>query len=153
MYKIAAIVGDLGPSQKSFYMIKEFNKASMSKEFSMSAFYSRPAIPVAKPHFSCKNISFLAGYDGTAIATDLTGADMLLKSHTSADKYLYLWDIKWITHPVNFTVACNILLDKRLKIIARSDSHATVINNFCNKQLDGILDNWNMEGLIRIVTP
>jgi hypothetical protein len=64
---------------------------------------------------------------------------------------LYLWDIDWLTQPVNFSVACNILLDKRLKIIARSDSHATVINNFCNKQPDGILDNWNMEGLIRIL--
>ena len=151
MYKIAAILNDLGPSQKSFYMIKEFNKAAMSRQFSMSAFYSRPSMPVTKPHFSCKNISFLAGYDGAAIATDLIGADMLLKSHTSAHKYLYLWDIDWITHPVNFTVACNILLDKRLKIIARSDSHATVIDNFCNKQPDGILDNWNMESLIRIL--
>lgn len=151
MYKIAAIVNDLGPSQKSFYMIKEFNKAAMSRQCSMSAFYSKPSAPVTKPHFSCRNISFLAGYDGAAIATDLIGADMLLKSHTSSDKYLYLWDIDWITYPVNFSVACNILLDKRLKIIARSDSHATVIDNFCNKKPDGILDNWNMEELMRIL--
>jgi|TARA_R100001163_G_C5052650_1_gene189284 hypothetical protein len=151
MNKIAAVVNDLGPSQKSFYLIKEFNRAAASKDFSMSVFYSRPSVPVTRPHFSCKNISFLSGYDGAVIATTLPEADMLLKSHTSADKYLYLWDIDWLTQPVNFSVACNILLDKRLKIIARSDSHATVINNFCNKQLDGILDNWNMEELIRIL--
>ena len=126
MNKMAAIVNDIGPSQKSFYMIKEFNKAAMSKDFSMSAFYSRPAIPVTKPHFACSNISFLAGYDG---------------------------DIEWLTHPVNFSAACDILLDDRLKLIARSDSHATVINNFCNKKIDGVLDNWNIDELISIVTP
>jgi|TARA_R110001599_G_scaffold317920_1_gene527318 hypothetical protein len=153
MNKIAAIINDMGPSQKAFYMIKEFNKAAMSKDFSMSAFYSRPAMPITKPHFACSNISFLAGYDGAAIATDLIGADMLLKSHTAADKYLYIWDIEWLTNPVNFSVACDILLDDRLKLIARSDSHATVINNFCNKRLDGILDNWDIDELINIVTP
>ena len=151
MNKIAAIINDMGPSQKAFYMIKEFNKAAISKDFSMSVFYSRPAMPVTKPYFSCRNVSFLSGYDGAAIATDLTGADMLLKSHTAASKYLYLWDIEWITRTVNFSVACDILLDDRLKIIARSDSHATVINNFCNKKIDGVLDNWNIDELISIV--
>lgn len=151
MNKIAGIVGDLGPSQKSFYMIKEFNKAAMLKDYSLSAFYSRPSVPVTRPFFSCKNISFLAGYDGVAIATDLISADMLLKSNTASDKYLYLWDIDWITNPVNFSVACDILLDDRLKLIARSDSHATIINNFCNKQLDGILDNWDIDELMRIL--
>ena len=86
-----------------------------------------------------------------AIATDLISADMLLKSNTASDKYLYLWDIDWITNPVNFSVACDILLDDRLKLIARSDSHATIINNFCNKQLDGILDNWDIDELMRIL--
>ena len=124
-------------------MIKEFNKAAMLKDYSLSAFYSRPSVPVTRPFFSCKNISFLAGYDGVAIATDLISADMLLKSNTASDKYLYLWDIGY--------VACDILLDDRLKLIARSDSHATIINNFCNKQLDGILDNWDIDELMRIL--
>lgn len=150
MIKIAAIVNDLGPSQQSFYMIKEFNKASMSKDVSMSAFYNRPSIPVTKPYFSCRNISFLSGYNGVAIATGLLEADMLLKSHNNAQKYLYLWDIEWLTKPVNFTAACNILLDDRLKLIARSDSHATIINHFCNKQLSGIVDNWNINELLKV---
>jgi len=76
---------------------------------------------------------------------------MLLRSHNKSDKYLYVWDMEWLTRPVNFSVACNILRDERLKLIARSDAHATVINSFCNKQLSGILDNWNINELLTIV--
>jgi hypothetical protein len=152
MIKLAAIVNGLGPSQKCFYLIKEFNKAATSKDMSISAFYEKPMLPVIKPHFSCRNISFLSGYDGIAIATSLLAADTLLKSHNSSKKYLYLWDIEWLTTPVNFAVACNILLDDRLNLIARSESHATVINHFCNKQLSGIVDNWNINELLKVTT-
>tara|TARA_Y100000310_G_scaffold336549_1_gene421402 strand:+ start:805 stop:1266 length:462 start_codon:yes stop_codon:yes gene_type:complete len=150
MQKLAAIVDDLGPSQKSFYLIKEFNKAAISKDMSISVFYGRPTIPVTVPHFSCKNMAFLSGYDGVAIATNLSSANTLLRSHNNSKKYLYLWDIEWLTMPVNFAMACNILLDNRLKLIARSESHATVINHFCNKQLSGIVDNWNLDELLKI---
>ena len=150
MQKLAAVLNDLGPSQKCFYLIKEFNKAATSKDMSVSVFYSQPMIPVAKPHFSYRNISFLSGYDGVAIATSILEADSLLKSHNSSKKYLYLWDIEWLTSPINFAAACNILLDDRLKLIARSESHATVINHFCNKQLSGIVDNWNLDELLKV---
>ena len=152
MIKIAATVSELGPSQECFYLIKEFNKAATSKDVSVSTFYNRPTIPVTKPHFSCRNISFLSGYDGIAIASNMLAADKLLKSHNSSKKYLYLWDIEWLRTPVNFPAACDILLDDRLKIIARSESHATLINHFCNKQVAGIVDNWNINELLKVTT-
>ena len=149
--KIAAVVDELGPSQKCFYLIKEFNKAATSKDMSVSAFYNRPTVPVTKPHFSCRNTSFLSGYDGIAIASNLRSADTLLQSHNGSKKYLYLWDIEWLRNPVHFPVACNILLDDRLKLVARSESHATIINHFCNKQVVGIVDNWNIDTLLKVV--
>ena len=145
-------MGDLGPSQNCFYLIKEFNKAATSKDVSVSAFYNKPMMPVTQPHFSCRNISFLSGYNGVAIATSILSADTLLKSHNNSKKYLYLWDIEWLLRPVNFTAACGVLLDDRLKLIARSESHATVINHFCNKQLSGIVDNWNIDELLKVTT-
>jgi hypothetical protein len=86
-----------------------------------------------------------------AIAASLTCAETLLRSHNRSDKYLYLWDIDWLITPVNFSVACNILRDDRLKLIARSESHAKVISNFCNKEVSGIVDNWNIGELQRII--
>ena len=151
MNKIAAILDGLGPSQKSFYMIKEFNKAAAMKDISACAFYKKPSMPVIRPYFSCRNIAFLSGYHGAAIATTLDEANILLKSHNNSKKYLYLWDLEWLVNPVNFSAACDILLDNRLNIIARSESHASVINNFCNKEIIGIVDNWNMDQLLDII--
>ena len=151
MNSVAAIVDDLSASQKSFYLIKEFNKAATLKDMSMSVFYGRPTVPVIVPHFSYRNMSFLSGYNGIAIATNLSNANALLKSHNNSKKYLYIWDIEWLTTPTNFVAACDILLDNRLKLIARSESHATIINNFCNKQVVGIVDNWNIGELLTIV--
>lgn len=150
MTSIAAIIGDLSPSQNSFYMIKEFNKLAAIKDMSISLFYSRPSVPVIKPFFSCRNISFLSGYNGVAIATSIMDADILLKSHNNSKKYLYLWDLEWLKSPKNFSDVCKILLDKRLNLIARSESHASVIDNFCNKKVVGIIDNWNVNQLLSL---
>jgi hypothetical protein len=42
-------------------------------------------------------------------------------------------------------------LDDRLSIIARSESHAQLIENFCNKKVIGVIDNWNLNQIIDIV--
>lgn len=151
MIEIAAVLHDLGPSQKSFYMIRQFNKLAAMKDFSVSAFYSRPAMPVTKTIFSCRNISFLSGFNGIAIATSLSDVDILLKSHNNSKKYLYLWDMEWLANPMAFSSVSNVLLDERLKIIARSKSHASVIENFCNKKTIGIVDNWDLSQLLSLV--
>ncbi len=152
MINISAVIEDLGTSQKAFYLIKEFNKISSDVNVCASVFFERPAIPVTKPLFACRSISFLSAHNGTAIATTLQEADRLLKSNNSAKKYLYLWDLEWLEQPVYFSAACNVLRDERLRLIARSDSHAKVIENFCNKQICGIVDNWDSQKLIPILT-
>jgi hypothetical protein len=152
MINISAVIEDLGASQKAFYLIKEFNKISSDVNVCASIFFERPTIPVTKPLFACRSISFLSAHNGSSIATTLQEADRLLKSNNSAKKYLYLWDLEWLEQPVYFSAACNILRDERLSIIARSDSHAKTIENFCNRRPCGVVDNWDSQKLISILT-
>lgn len=149
--KIAAVIDNLGPSQKSFYMIKEFNKACDDTKLCLSAFFVRSAIPVVPVMFSCKSISFLSGFHGTAISTTVTEADALLKSSNNSRKIFYMWDAEWLISPRNFHEISSVLLDNRLDIICRSDSHAKLLENFCNKKPIGIVDNWNMEQILGIL--
>ena len=148
---IAAVINDMGPSQKAFYLVKEFNKAIANVQISVSAFFNMAMMPVIHPLFCCNNIAFIANYHGHAISTSLTEADILLKSNTNSVKYLYLWDMDWLTSPVHFTPAMNILRDDRLNIIARSKSHSDIIENFCNKSPMGIVDNWNLDQLVGVI--
>ena len=150
MNSIAAILDDLSASQNSFYVIREFNKLAAHKDMSVSLFYIRPSMPVIKPFFSSRNISFLSGFNGTAIATTIANAKILLNSHNNSKKYLYLWNLEWLKTPSNFSDVCEILLDKRLNLIARSESHASVIKNFCNKDVAAIIDNWNVNQILSL---
>ena len=150
MKNISAFVKDLAVSQKSFYLIKEFNKCLNDTDISTSVFVERPAIPPIPTHFSCKNISFLSGYHGIVIATTIDGADIILKASNASSKYLYLWDMEWLETPLFFETAMRILRDDRLKIIARSQSHAELIQNFCNKSPVGIVSDWNIQELLAI---
>jgi hypothetical protein len=148
---IAAVIEHLGPSQKSFYLIKEFNKAINRKDMCVSVFFQKSTVPVVPLMFSSKSVSFLSGFHHNAVCTTISEADMLLKSSNNANKYLYLWDLEWLYLPQNYNSICNVLLDDRLSIIARSESHAQLIENFCNKRTIGILDNWNLNELVRII--
>ena len=148
---IAAVVNDLGPSQNSFYLIKEFNKIASDRRMSVSVFFERSSIPVVPTMFSCKSVSFLSGYHHNAIATSLSEANIILKGNNAAKKFLYLWDLEWLRNPGQYDAVCSILLDDRLNIVARSKSRATMIENFCNKKPVGIVDNWNINELMGVV--
>ena len=151
MVSIAAVVGDISTSQNSFFMIKEFNKLIEDVRFSTSVFFQRPSVPPVKPFFACRGVTYLSSYHGVAIATGMQEAQVLLNSGNASDKYLYVWDLEWIDNPMMFDQAMKIMRDKRLKIIARSESHAVAIDNFCNKKPIGIVSDWNAEQLIRLV--
>ncbi len=151
MINITAVLEDLGPSQKAFYFIKNFNELSRNPNFSCSAFLCNIGMPVTKPLFSCSSVSFFSDYFGIAISTSIAEAETLLKSNNNSKKYLYLWDLEWLTRPMNYSQACKILLDKRLKIITRSKSHAQIIENFCNKKPIGVVEDWNKEQLLDLL--
>ena len=151
MINISAIVPDLSMSQNSFYLIKEFNKCLSNTDLSMGVFHLRAAIPPIQPLFSCKNVAFLNTYHGAIISTRIEEANIILKSTCKHDRYLYLWDLDWLENAVYFSTAMQTMRDEKLKIIARSKSHAEVIRNFCNRDVCGIVDNWNMDQLLEIV--
>lgn len=153
---IAAVMTKLDFSDNCFYMIKEFNKATeiLSKRISTSLFFSVPTsepLPV-KCCFAHQFSYYLESYEGMAIATNLKDADSILKIAGGADAYLYLWDLPWNYRSVDFEDSVKIMRDDRLKIIARSKSHAQAIESFCNKKVVAIVDNWDLEKLSEIYT-
>jgi hypothetical protein len=151
LLKIAALVKDLSISQSSFYLIKEFNKCISNTNISTGVFHIRSSTPPIQPLFGCKNVGFLGSYQGTVISTSIEDAGISLKTSSNSKKFLYIWDLDWIENPVFFSTAMSILRDNRLRIIARSSEHAKVIDNFCNKSVCGIVDNWNINQLLKII--
>jgi hypothetical protein len=148
MINIAAHVHDLSPSQKSFYLIKEFNKCIDNTDISPSVFHNRNCIPPKNPFFATKMSLFMSSFKGVLIGTTLEEVRTILKLPAKSDRYFYLWDLDWLKNPVHFESAMKILRSDHIKIITRSKTHADVVEAFCNKKTIGIVDNWNMEQLL-----
>jgi len=148
---IAAVIEDLAISQKSFYLIKAFNKGIDNTDNSFGVFYQRPSIPPIEPLFGCKLTAYLASFEGVVIPTTLKEAEICLKSTNKTRIFLYLWDLSWLENSINFSKAMDILRNEKTNIIARSASHAKCIENFCNKTPIGIVDNWDMDDMMGII--
>jgi len=149
---IAAIVDSLGPSQLSFYLIKEFNKLIKDVNFSPVCYYNNISTPMLNPFFGCMNISSFSSFSGIAVATTIELANMLLVTNNSADKYFYVWDLEWIRRPLDFDDASQIMANDKLNLVARSEDHASLIENYCNRPVSGIMDNWKIDDLLNIIS-
>ena len=143
MINIAAIIDDLSMSQKSFYLIKEFNKCISNTDISTGIFYNRISTPPIEHLFACK-------IERDSVLIRCREAEITLKTANNSKRFLYLWDMDWTMKPVDFDKYMSILRDDRLRIIARSQSHVDCIENFCNKNVVGIVDNWDIDSLMEI---
>lgn len=151
MKRIAAVVDNLGPTQSSFYLIKEFNKLVKDVEYSPVCFYNNLAPPVLKPFFSVMNISYYANYYGVTVANSVETANLMLKTQNSSDKFFYVWDLEWLRNPLVFTDVVQIMRDENIQLIARSQYHKDLIEKYANREVLGVVDNWNMEQLEELV--
>jgi len=148
---IAAIVKNLGPSQCNFFLVKEFNKLSEDCSNSCSVFVNNVTIPVTDPCFSCPIVTFLPQFSGSCIATSISTANQLLECTGTTKKFLYIWDLEWLNNPASYSETIKIMSNKKINLIARSNSHAGVINNFCNRDVCGIVEDWDKDQLLNIM--
>ncbi len=151
MNRIAAVVDSLGPTQSSFYLIKEFNNLAKDTNYAPICFYNNLSPPVVKPHFATMNISYYATYYGCTIANSVETANLVLKTQNSSRKFFYVWDLEWLRRPIQFTDVVSIMRDKRIELITRSQYHKDLIEKYANREVAGIVDNWNMQQLEEIV--
>lgn len=151
MNNIAAILDDVAISQNSFSFIKSFNSLS-SNNNAVYCFYNNISAPPIQPLFSMMNIYYATSFNnGHMIATTLNNATILLNIHSAVKKYLYLWDLEWIRDGLDFSYVNSILKNPSINIIARSQSHAALIQNYTNQTIKYTLDDWNPKQLLEII--
>lgn len=151
MNNIAAIFDDIAVSQSSFSFIKSFNALSNNNN-AVYCFYNNISAPPMQPLFSIMNIYYANLFNnGHMIATTLNNAKTLLNIHSSVKKYLYLWDLEWVRYRLDFSYTNSILKNPNINIIARSQSHADIIQNYTNQTIKHILDDWNPDQLLEII--
>tara|TARA_Y100000296_G_scaffold73233_1_gene90503 strand:- start:413 stop:874 length:462 start_codon:yes stop_codon:yes gene_type:complete len=149
--KLATIVNAIDQTQMAFYMTKELNKTLDDIKYAPICFYNVLSHPPITPLFACMNISYYSRFDGATIATNIETANMMLKTKNNSRKFLYLWDLEWLRRPLDFDDIISVLCHPDINIIARSDSHKNMITNYCNREVAGIVDNWSIGQLEKII--
>ena len=150
MNKIACLIENLGASQYSHSLIKNFNE--LSKNNDVYFFSKVPPMITSNICFSVMNIYNMNNFHGNIFATNIEDASILKKLTSKSKKFLYLWDIEWIRQPQDFYKNIEVLKSKDINLVVRSESHALIVENYVNKQVDYILEDWNHEQILKIVS-
>lgn len=103
-----------------------------------------------KPNFSIMNSFYLPHYSGHVICSSIETLKVALKTHGNYNIYLYLWDLEWLRDGGNFE-NYKVISDNRVTLISRSESHSKIIENFSNRKVNHILEDWDINQIRKII--
>ena len=152
--KIASIVENLSMSQNTFWMTKTFNQLN-KYDIHPSCFYINLGSTGIKMNFPNMNVYYASNFSDTTkpilISTSLKTLEVSMNLKINARRMLYLWDIEWLRLTTSSLFSYNknvdLLRNKNIELIARSSNHANVISNYCNREIDFIIDDWNIQDI------
>lgn len=152
MLKIAGLVNNLGPSQLAYHAIHNINYTLINKpELDILLFYenvNRPCLPL---NFAVMQMYEAWNYDGICVATDLNTAAKLINFPGPKRKFFYVWDLEWLRlKQKHFNVLYNIYAAPQLELLARSKSHAKLIEDCWNTKVTSIIDNFNLREIMEL---
>ena len=150
--QIGILLEDLSASQLTFYTIKNINDYLENSDIDFVVIFQNSTTSMITPRFSTMSVSEMWSFNGIVIATSVTTALSMQKTCTPVEKYFYVWDLDWHRQSGReFEYTIQAYNDPKLNLIARSSSHAKAIKNYCNRDVCGIVDNFNIDQLIGVI--
>lgn len=146
------LVNDLHASQLSYYLtrnVNEYIKSDPSLDFVV--FFENLSKPVLVPNFALMQVAEAWGQPGVSIATSLTTASRLIHFPAPSKKFFYVWDLEWL-RPTNkvYDLYAGIYLHPELKLLARSEEHASLIKNSFNREVEAIVSDFDMNKILEV---
>lgn len=133
--KVGVAVSDLSASQLNLLIIGQLE--NNIENFDGSVFFCNVTHPLKEPRFACYQIAEMYNYDGVSIATDLQTANKLLFMLSPPEKYFYVWELEWFKFPHrNYHDFAQIYRNPELKLIARTEDYANMIEHCFNRKVD-----------------
>ena len=151
--KLGTLIEDTSANQLSYYVIRNLNLATSDNEDEDFVVFFENATPnVIQPAFAVMNSSEIWNFDGVLISTTAANTLLSINAIAPAKKFFYVWDLEWTrSHGKDFDYMIKAYKNKEGNLIARSDDHAKAIKNYCNRDVCGIVSNFNINQLMEIV--
>ena len=151
--KIGIIVKDLSPSYLSFCLIDMINKqVEETPDYDFIIFYENRYPNPLDVLCSTMSSSEIWNFDGTLISTTAANTMLSINAIAPKKKFFYVWDLEWCRpHGKGFDYMIQAYNNKGVDLIARSEDHAKAIKNYCNRDVCGIVTDFNMDQLMEII--
>jgi len=141
--KLGIFVSDLFASQLSFYSMCLGNKIS-KQNIDYAIFFENLSHTPIQHSFSLMNIVYGYSWNGTAIATNLSTAQKLIKCPGPKRKIYYIWDLEWLRYnpKLPYEFLASIYQHPSLELVVRSYSHKKIIENAWNREVKDVVSDF-----------
>ena len=149
--QIGFLVEEVSSSQLSFNLIKNINNYLEDNNDDFVVFFENSTSSVLSPRFSLMSVNEIWSFEGSLIATSVSTAISMRKCFAPKNKLFYVWDLEWTRESGrDFEFIIQAFTDENTKLIARSKEHAKAIENYCNRKVKHIVNDFNIEKIVRI---
>ncbi len=149
--KLGIAIGNLGPSQLNYFLVRHANTLlSQRPEMDITAFFESQVSHPLPANFASMPIYEAWGYEGAVVATTFTTAQKLLDCPSPRGRFFYVWDLEWV-RPFNrrtYREWAAVYRNESLTLLARSAEHQKVISECWNRPVAGLVDDMNLEQLM-----
>ena len=150
--KVGFLVEELSASQLSFNMIKNTNRYIENNDTDFVAFFENYTSVFVPMSFASMCVNEIWSFDGSLVATSASTALSISKTFAAESRFFYVWDLEWIRKKdESFETMIQAFCIDDVKLIARSEDHAKAIKNYSNRDVHGIVENFNTEQLMEII--
>lgn len=84
-------------------------------------------------------------HDGIIVSNKISHAMSILGCANNSKKVLYLYDLDWMFEPMLYNDIYDVLNNRDLVLILRSNDHISPVKNLCNREPDAIMQKFNLE--------
>jgi hypothetical protein len=142
MRKLGFIVDKIDSSQQGYFLVRTLNAISQScPDIDVVAFVRQVSQGPMVHLFAQMPQSEVWGFDGTVIATNLIGAQVMANAKGPKRKLFYVWDLEWTRMSgFRYNDARECYDNDKIELIARSDHHAKAISSSWKEPLRVIKD-------------
>jgi hypothetical protein len=152
--KVGILVKHLGRTQLANSIIENVNRfLSENGDTDIITFVENVVRPCQTPLFSVMNLNEAWEYNGIAIATNLSTAEKVLSFPGPKHRVFYVWDLEWMRRTDrNFLSYHNVYANPRLELIARSESHAKLIEQCWSRPVKAVVEDCDIGAMLQVIT-
>lgn len=135
--RIGLLLPKYNTSQLAYEAIKSINKqVCLTTKDDYILFYENVSPFCEQPMCAAMTPDEMALFDGMLISTNFTNLEQCVRTINTAKKVLYLADIEWLRPNYNRSYEQNMSLLDGVRLIARSQTHKQILENYCNKPVE-----------------